>query len=155
MTSNQMMGYYVRPRHIHSHNRTCTHSNFCRRPSSLVEFHICYILDHASIHEISILMIMILVFPMYIIYLHPLWRSWFIVYCTWQWPHMTLYISCLFMAIVFLFIQDCYMYLLSHVEIEYCIIMMSGWFFHLGLHYSTFGLDIMYFNHPHIRGNLL
>ena len=35
---------------------------------------------------------------MYIRYLHPLWRSWSIVYCKWRWPHMTLYISCLFMA---------------------------------------------------------
>ena len=39
---------------------------------------------------------------------------------------------------------------------------MDGWFFHLGLHHSTFGMDfIIYFVHhvtpltSHIRGNLL
>ena len=55
MTSNQTMDYYVRPQHIYLHSRTCTHSGWCRRPSSLVEFHICYLLDHASVHEISAL----------------------------------------------------------------------------------------------------
>ena len=156
------MDYYVRPRHIYSHSRTCTRSNLCRIPSSLVAFHICFLLDHAIIHEISTLVIMIPLFPVYIRYLHPLWRYWSIVYCMWWWPHMTLCISCLFMAIVLLCIRDCYMYLQSDAEIDYCIVLMSGWFFHLGLHYSTSGMDfIMYFGHhvtpltSHIRGNLL
>ena len=56
MTSNQTMDYYVRPRHLYSHSRTCTHSSLCRRPSRLVASHICYLLDHASVHEISALM---------------------------------------------------------------------------------------------------
>ena len=36
---------------------------------------------------------MIPVFPVYMRYLHSLWISWSIVYCTWRWPHMTLCIS--------------------------------------------------------------
>ena len=76
--------------------------------------------------------------------------------------HVTFFISRLFMAIVLLCIWDCYMYLQSHVEIYHYIVLMSGWFFHLGLHYSTYGMDfIMYFGHhvtpltSHIRGHLL
>ena len=57
MIGNQMMEYYVRPCHIYSHSRTCTHSGSCIRPSSLVAFHVCYLLDHACVHEISALMI--------------------------------------------------------------------------------------------------
>ena len=54
-----------------------------------------------------------------------------------------------------------YVYLQSYLEIYHCIVLMSGWFFHLGLHYSTSGMDIMYFGHhvtpltSHIRGHLL
>ena len=69
---------------------------------------------------------------------------------------------CLFMAIVLLCIQDYYTsYFLSHTKMYHCIILISGWFFHLGLHYSTSGMDIMYFGHhvtlltSHIRGHLL
>ena len=63
---------------------------------------------------------------------------------------MTFCISCLFMAIVLLCIWYCSMYLQSHAEIYHCIVLMSGWFFHMGLHYSTCGMDfIMYFD-PHV-----
>ena len=144
MTSNQMMDYYIQPRHIYSHSMTCTHSILCRRPSSLVAFHIWYLPDHASIHEIWSLVIIIPVFPVYIRYLHPLWISLSIVYCMWWWPHMTLCISCLFMAIVLLCIQDCYMYLQSYAEIFvlYCwMVGSSTWFFItplLGWTYNVF-----------------
>ena len=37
----------------YSHSRTCTCSSVCRRLHRLVEFHICYLLDRASVHEIS------------------------------------------------------------------------------------------------------
>ena len=57
MSGNEMMEYYVRPRQIYSHSRTCTHSSSCRMPCSLVEFHLFYLLDRASVHEISTLMI--------------------------------------------------------------------------------------------------
>ena len=56
MTGNQKMDYYVRPRHLYSHSRTCTRSGVCRRPSRLVAYIICYLLDCASDHEISALM---------------------------------------------------------------------------------------------------
>ena len=56
MADNQTMDCYVQPQHIYSHRRTCTHSGSCRRPSSLVEFHVCYLLDRASVHEILALM---------------------------------------------------------------------------------------------------
>ena len=161
MTGNQTMDYYVRPRHIYSHSRTCTHSSLCRRPSNLVAFHVCYLLDHANIQEISALVTFIPEFPVYIKYLQPRRRSWFIVYCTWRWPHMKLCISCLFMAIVLLCIRNWYMYLQSHANINHCIMLMSGWFIHLGLHYSTSRMDfIIYFGHhvtpltSHIRGHL-
>ena len=55
MTGNQTMDYYVRPWHLYSHSRTCTRSGVCRRPSRLVASIICYLLDHASVHEISAL----------------------------------------------------------------------------------------------------
>ena len=102
MTGNQRMIHDFWLRHLYSRDGTCTSGNLCRRPPSFVAFHICYLLDRSSIHDISALVIMIPVFPMYIRYLHPSWRSWSIVYCAWRWPHMTLCISCLFMAIVLL-----------------------------------------------------
>ena len=55
MTGNQTMDYYVRPRHLYSHSRTCTRSGLCRRPSRFVASLICYLLDRASVHEISAL----------------------------------------------------------------------------------------------------
>ena len=81
------------------------------------------------------------------------------VYCTWLWPHMWYHVSCLFMAIVLLCIQDCYMYLQS------CMIVLcwlGGWssiWDPSSLHFWD-GL-IMYFGHriipltSHIRGHLL
>ena len=54
MTGNQMMDYYVQPRHLYSHSRTCTSSGLCRRPSRLVASHICYLLDRASVHEFQL-----------------------------------------------------------------------------------------------------
>ena len=56
MIGNQTMDYYVRPRHLYSHCRTCTRSGLCRILSILVASLICYLLDHASVHEISALM---------------------------------------------------------------------------------------------------
>ena len=55
MTGNQTMDYYVRPRHLYLHSRTCTRSSLCRRLSRLVASLICYLLDRASVHEISAL----------------------------------------------------------------------------------------------------
>ena len=151
MTGNQMMDYYVRPRHLYSHSRTCTHSGLCRRPSRLVASLICYLLDRASVHEISALvtwfqymsnisshygdldLLYIVIhygdrIPLYIFIMEIL----IYVYCMWRWPHMFYHVSCLFMAIVLLCIWDCYMYLQLYVELYYCT-MMIGWLvFHLG-----------------------
>ena len=49
MTNNQMMDYYVWPRHLYSYSRTCTRSVLCRIPSILVASLICYLLDRASV----------------------------------------------------------------------------------------------------------
>ena len=55
MNGNQTMEYYVQPQHLYSHSRTCTRSGLCRRLSRLVASLICYLLDRASVHEISAL----------------------------------------------------------------------------------------------------
>ena len=130
MTGNQTMDYYVRPQHLYSHSRTCTRSGLCRIPSRLVASLICYLLDHASVHEISALVTwfqymsdisshyghldLLYIFshlgdhgPLYIFIMEILIYR----YCTWRWPHMSYFVSCLFMAIVLLCIWDCCMYL--------------------------------------------
>ena len=140
-----MMEYYVEPRHLYSHSRTCTHRVVCRIPSILVASHICYILDRASVHEISALMTwfqymldissyygdfdLLYIFihfgdhgPLYIFIIEIL----IYVYCTWQWPHRWHHVLCLFMAIVLLCIQECYMYLQLYAELYYCTILI-GW----------------------------
>ena len=126
-----LLDYYVWPRHIYSHIRTCTHRILCRTPSSLVAFHICYLLDRASVHEISTLVIwfqcMSGIFshyadfdplcmfsfygdpdPFYIFIMEILIDY---ILCVAMTTHVTFCISCLFMAIVLLCIQDYYMYL--------------------------------------------
>ena len=57
MTGNQTTDYYVWPRHIYSHSRTCTCIGLCRIPFNLVAFHICFLLDRANVHEMSALVI--------------------------------------------------------------------------------------------------
>ena len=157
-----MMEYNVQPRHLYSHSRTCTHSGLCRIPSILVAFHICYLLNHANVHEISTLVTwfqcMSNIFshygdldPLYIFSFHgdidPLYifimeiLLYYILYVVMT-THVTFSISCLFMAIILLCIRDCYMYLQSCAEIGYCTVFMDGWFFHLVLHHSTFGMDL-------------
>ena len=134
-----MMEYYVWPRHLYSHRRTCTHSGLCIRPSRLVAFHKCYLLDRASVHDISALVTWFqymsdissyygdldpfYIFshygdhdPLYIFIMEIL----IYVYCTWQWPLMWYLVSCLFMAIVLLCIRNCYMYLQLYAELYHC-----------------------------------
>ena len=54
------------------------------------------------------------------------------VYCTWRWPLMSYFVSYLFMAIVLLCIEDCYMYLQLCAELYHCT-MLIGWLvFHFG-----------------------
>ena len=158
MTGNQTMVHHVRPRHLYSCDGTCTHSGLCRRSTRLVASHICHLFDRAIIHEMSSLMTR---FQYIIRYLHPLWGycSLYIVHGddhTWH-----LYIMPIDGHCTLMYMRLLHVYLHSHAEIEHFIVLMSGWFFHLGLHYSTFGMDIMYFSHhvspltSHIRGHLL
>ena len=149
------MEHLVRPQHLYSRDETCTHSSLHRIPPSLVAFHICYLLDCASVNEISTLVIwfhcMLDIFnhygdldPLYIFTLYgdlnPLYIFivnifiYYILYVAMT-THVTFCISCLFMSIVLLCIRDCYMYLQSYAEIDYCTILMDGWFFHLVLHH--------------------
>ena len=84
------------------------------------------------------------------------------LYYTWRWPHMSYFVSCLFMAIVLLCIWDCYIYLQLCAEFDYCIVLI-GWLVlpldSSSLHFQ-YGL-IMYFGHrmtpltSHIRRHLL
>ena len=125
-----LMDYYVQPQHLYSHSRTCTRSGLCRRPSRLVASLICYLLDHASVHEISALVTWFQYMsnisshyrdldPLYIFNLHGDHNPLYIfimeflsyLYCMWRWPHMSYFVLCLFMAIVLLCIRDCYIYL--------------------------------------------
>ena len=154
-----MMVHHVWIWHLYLCDGTCTSNNLCRRPSSLVEFHICYILDRACIYEISFLMTR---FQCTIRCLHLVWIYYFNIYYTWRWPHVTyVYYSYAWPLYYFVF-WDCYTsYLQSHLETYNCIVLMRGWFFHLGLHYTNYGIFIIYFSHhvihltSHIRGHLL
>ena len=164
MTGNQTMDYNVRPRHLYSHSRTCTCSGLWRRLSRLVAFLICYLLNCASVHEISALVTwfqcMSDIFshhgdndPLYIFIMEIL----IYLYCMWRLPNMSYFVSCLFMAIVLLYIWDCCS-TCSHVQS--LVIALYCWMAsYSSLHFWD-GL-IMYFGHritpltSHIRGHLL
>ena len=143
MTGNQMMDYYVRPRHLFSHSSTCTHRSLCRRPSRLVASLMCYLLDRARVYEISALVTGFQYMsdisnhygdldPLYIFSFHgdhdPLYifimEILIYLYCTWQWPHMSYFVSCPFMAIVLLCIRDCYIYLQLCAVLYHCIVLI-------------------------------
>ena len=150
MTGNQTMDYDVRLRHLYSHSRTCTRSGVCRRPSRLVASTICYLLDRASVHEISALMICsstcqtfpatmeILIYcissafvEIMVLCISSSWRFWSI-YIVRGNGHICCIVSFLFMAIVLLCIRDCYMYLQLCAKLYHCT-MLIGWLvFHLG-----------------------
>ena len=135
------MDYHVQPRHLYSHDRTCARSSLRRRPSRLVAFHICYLLDHASIDEMSSLKTG---FHCITKYLNPLWRSCslYIVHGddhTWH-----LYIIPIHGHCTLMYMKLLHVYLQSHANIYHCIVLMSGRFFHLVLHYSTSRMDIMF-----------
>ena len=154
-----MMVHHVRPWHLYSRDGTCTSDDLCRIPLSLVAFHIFYLLDRASIYEISVLMTR---FQCTIRCLHSVWRSYFTVYYTWWWSHVTYVYYAYSWPLYYFVSRECYTsYLQSHAEIYHCIVLMSGWFFHLVLHYSTYGIGIMYFAHhftplaSHISGHML
>ena len=70
-----MMDYYVRPRHLYLHSRTCTRSGLCRRLSILVASLICYLLDRQCSWDFSSRDFI----PVYVRYFQPLWRSWSVI----------------------------------------------------------------------------
>ena len=146
MTSNQMMDYYVQPRHLYSHSWTCTCSRLCRRLSILVAFLICYLLDRAIVHDISSLMTwfqcMSDIFSfhgdlghLYIFIMDIL----IYLYCTWRWPHMSYimpihgHCTLMYPGLLYVFAVICR---------DICTILLDGWFFHLVLHHSTSGMDL-------------
>ena len=175
-----MMDYYVRPRHLYSHSRTCTRSGLCRRLFRLMASLICYLLECASVHEISALvtwfqymsdisshygdldLLYISVFmEIMILCISSLWRFWS-MYIVRGDDHTCYIVSCLFMAIVLLCIRDCYIYLQLCAKLYHCIVLIGWLVLPLGsssLHFWD-GL-IMYFGHcmtpltSHIRGHLL
>ena len=156
MISNQMMVHHLRPWHLYSRDGICTRSGLHRRPLSLVAFHMYYLFDHASIYE---MLALITRFHYIIRYLHPLWRSCslYIVHRDdHMWHSMHNHVHCTRMYPGLL-----HVYLQSHAKIYHYIVLISGWFFHLGFHYSTSGMDIIYFVHhvtpltSHIKVHLL
>ena len=94
MTGNQTMDYYVRPRHLYSHSRTCTHSIVCRILSRLVDFYICPLIVpvftrfqlswlDSSVCQISSAIMQILIhyissafMEIMILCISPSWRFW-------------------------------------------------------------------------------
>ena len=135
------MDYYIQPWHLYSHSRTCTRSGCVKdlldwwqllyATSLIMPFFMIFQLSwlDSSVCKISSAIMEILIY----------------LYYTWWWPHMSYFVSCLFMAIIPLCIRDCCMYLQSCAEFDYCIILwMAGsstWFFItplLGWTYNVF-----------------
>ena len=122
MTGNQMMDYYVWPRHLYSHSRTCTCSGLCSKPSRLVEFHICYLLDHAGVHEISALVTWFRYMSdisshygdLDLLYLQPLWRSWSYVYI-----HHGYFDLCILYVAMTTYVISCIMPIHGHCTLMY------------------------------------
>ena len=122
-------------------------SSICQTFPAIMEILIYYIFSLHGDHD-----------PLYIFIIEIL----IYLYCMWQWPHMSYFVSCLFMAIVLLCIHDCYIYLQLCAEFDHCIVLI-GWLVlplvSSSLHFWD-GL-IMYFGHhmtpltSHIRGHLL
>ena len=168
MTSNQMMGYYVQPQHLYSHSKTCTRSWLCRIPSRLVAFHICYLLDRASVHEISALVTWFQYMSdisshygdldaLYIFIMEIL----IYIYCTWWWPHMSYCImpihghcTLMYPGLLYVLAIICRVVSLYYVDWVAGLPLGSS-----SLHFWD-GL-IMYFSHrmtpltSHVRGHLL
>ena len=160
MTGNQTMVHHVQLWHLYSCDGTCTSGDLCWRPSSLVAFHICYLVDRASTYEILDFMTR---FHCTIWCIHLVWRPYFTVYCMWRWPLMT-YIYYAYSWPLYCYVSDTAMYtscLQSCVAIYHCIILMSGWFFppgssllHLWDYYNVFQPSCIPMT-SHIRGHFL
>ena len=153
MTGNQTMDSYVRPWHLYSHSRSCTRKGLCRRLSRFVAFLIWYLLDRASVHEISSLMTwfqcMSDIFshygdldPFYIFRFHGDHD-----------PNLSILYVAMTTHVIF-----CIMPIHGHYTLMYpgllhllavmCRVLiivlywLDDWFFHWVLHHSTFGIDL-------------
>ena len=81
--------------------------------------------------------------------LHSVWRLDSTMYCAWMWPLMT-YVYYSDSWPLYLYVSRttrCTPYLQSCVHSYHWIMQMSGYLFHLNLHYSTLGTIIMYSGH--------
>ena len=175
-----MMDYYVRPRHLYSHSRTCTRSGLCRILSRLVASLICYLLDRASVHEISALVTWFQYMSdisshygdLDLLYLQPLWRSWSFV-CL----HNGDSDLCILYVAMTTYVLSCIMPIHGHCTLMYpgllyvFVVICKDWLLYYtdgwlvippgssSLHF-WYGF-IMYFGHhstpltSHIRGHLL
>ena len=152
-----MMDYYVWPRHLYSHSRTCTRIGWCRILSRLVASLICYLLDHASSWDFSsrdLIPVYVRPFqPLWrswsVIYLHPLWRSWSFVYL--HHGDSDLCILCVAMTT---YVISCIMPIHGHCTLMYsgllymCIVVSlyyADWVAGLPfgiLHHFTSGMDL-------------
>ena len=137
---------------------TCTHSGWCRRLSILVASFICYLLDRASVHEISTLVTWFQYMPdisshygdlgpLYI-FIHygdhgPLYifimEILIYVYCMWRWPHMWYHVLChctlMYLGLLYVLVVMCRVVLLHYVD------WVAGLPFGI-LHHSTSGMDL-------------
>ena len=146
MTGNQMMDYYVRPRHIYSHSRSFNHSGSCRRPSSLVAFHVrlppwsfqcswdinshdlilVYIRYlHLLWRSWSVVYLHSLWRSWSIVYLHPLWRFWSVVYCMWWWQHMSHFVYHAYSWPLYSYVSGTTICICSHMQ--RLIIVLYWW----------------------------
>ena len=76
MTGNQTMEYYVRPWHLYSHSRTCTHS-IC--VEDLPDWwHLLY--STSLIVPVFMRFQLSWLVPVYVRHFQPLWRSWSVIY---------------------------------------------------------------------------
>ena len=83
------------------------------------------------------------------------------MHCTWFWPLM-IYVYYAYPWPLYFYIYGasiCTPNMQSCIQSYHCIILMSGYIFHLDLHYSTHGTIIMYFSHhvtlwPHTLGGI-
>ena len=160
MTSNQMMDYYVRPQHLYSHSRTCTHSSLCRRLSRLVDSLIWYWSCQCSwdfnSHDLILL---------YVRYFQPLWRSWSVIYLQPLWRswsfvniHHGDYDLCILYVAMTTYVISCIMPIHGHCTLMYpgllyvfaviCRVVSlyyADWVDGLPfgiLHHSTSGMDL-------------
>ena len=157
MIGSQTMDYYVRPRHLYSHSRTCTRSIcvedllywwhllyatslivavFMIFQLSWLDTSVCQIFlaygDLDLLYIFSHLEIMILCILYIFIMEIPIY-----VYCTWRWPHMWFHDhrTLMYPGLLYVVAVICRVVLLYYAD---CV---AGLQFGI-LHHSTSGMDL-------------